>query len=85
MRKPLAFTLALFVAGLFTAAVSLGQQADRPRISTGPKIRALVKPLQDLAHAQALAGQAELARARLQREAKAMYGTAVRPHLKIAN
>ena len=42
MRKPLAFTLALFVASLFTAPVSLGQQGDRPQISNGPKIRALV-------------------------------------------
>ena len=42
MRKPLAFTLALFVASLFTAAVSLGQQGDRPQISNGPQIRALV-------------------------------------------
>jgi type 1 glutamine amidotransferase len=42
MRKPLAFTLALFVASLFTAAVSLGQQGDPPQISNGPQIRALV-------------------------------------------
>src|SRR5205823_8504910 len=42
MRKALAFTLALFAASLMTAAVSLGRQDDRPRISNGPKIKALV-------------------------------------------
>src|ERR671919_1920612 len=41
MRKALAFTLALLVASLFPA-VSSGQQRDRPQISNGPKINALV-------------------------------------------
>ena len=42
MRKALALTLALFVASLFTAVVSPGQQRDRPEISNGPKVKALV-------------------------------------------